>query len=110
MARGKNMQNHLNYKSLNEFRALLYYSTSPANFEVRWHAFVLKWKTDKTEEWLRRIYRKRSLWATSYLSDGFFLGMRSNQRSESLNSCLHLHLDGGMTIADLVVHYENCIV
>lgn len=40
----------------------------------------------------------------------FFLGMRSNQRSESLNSCLHLHLDGGMTIVDLVVHYENCIV
>lgn len=40
----------------------------------------------------------------------FFLGMRSNQRSESLNSCLHLHLGFGMTIVDLVVHYENCIV
>ena len=53
---------------------------------------------------------KRSLWAASYPTDGFFLGMRSNQRSESLNSCLHLHLDGGMTIVDLVVHYENCIV
>ena len=31
----KNMQTHLNYKSLSEFRALLYYSTSPANFEAR---------------------------------------------------------------------------
>ena len=56
------------------------------------------------------MYRKKRLWAASYLSDGFFLGMRSNQRSESLNSCLHLHLDYGMTIVDLVVHYENCIV
>ena len=36
--------------------------------------------------------------------------MRSNQRSESLNSCLHMHLDSGMTIVDMVVHYENCIV
>lgn len=36
--------------------------------------------------------------------------MRSNERSESLKSCLHLHLDGGMAIVDLVVHYENCIV
>ena len=35
--------------------------------------------------------------------------MRSNQRSEILNSSLHLHLDYGMTIVDLVVHYENCI-
>ena len=56
------------------------------------------------------MYKKKRLWAASYLSDGFFLGMRSNQRSESLNSCLHLHLDYGMTIVDLVVHYENCIV
>jgi hypothetical protein len=68
----KNMQKHLNYKSLNEFRSLLYYSTSPANFEARWLAFVGKWKTDKTEEWLNRMYKKRSLWAASYLSDGFF--------------------------------------
>nr|XP_020155217.2 protein FAR1-RELATED SEQUENCE 5-like [Aegilops tauschii subsp. strangulata] len=106
----KNMQRHLHYKSLDEFRSLLYYATSQANFEQRWKAFYDKWKTDRTEEWLDRMYRKRRLWAASYLSDGFFLGMRSNQRSESLNSCLHLHLDYGMTIVDLVVHYENCIV
>ncbi|KAM3197683.1 hypothetical protein ACQJBY_073010 [Aegilops geniculata] len=106
----KNMQKHLSYKSRDEFRSLLYYSTSPANFRERWLAFVGKWKTDKTKDWLNRMYRKRSLWAASFLSDGFFLGMRSNQRSESLNSCLHLHLDYGMTIVDLVVHYENCIV
>ncbi|XP_020149875.2 protein FAR-RED ELONGATED HYPOCOTYL 3-like [Aegilops tauschii subsp. strangulata] len=106
----KNMQRHLHYKSLDEFRSLLYYATSQANFEQRWKAFYDKWNTDRTEEWLDRMYRKRRLWAASYLSDGFFLGMRSNQRSESLNSCLHLHLDYGMTIVDLVVHYENCIV
>ncbi|XP_020175538.3 protein FAR1-RELATED SEQUENCE 5-like [Aegilops tauschii subsp. strangulata] len=106
----KNMQRHLHYKSLDEFRSLLYYATSQANFEQRWKAFYDKWKTDRTEEWLDRMYRKRRLWVASYLSDGFFLGMRSNQRSESLNSCLHLHLDYGMTIVDLVVHYENCIV
>jgi zinc finger SWIM domain-containing protein 3 len=56
------------------------------------------------------MYRKKRLWAASYLSGGFFLGMRSNQRSESLNSCLHMHLDSGMTIVDMIVHYENCIV
>ena len=106
----KNMQRHLHYKSLDEFRSLLYYATSQVNFEQRWKAFYDKWKTDRTEEWLDRMYKKRRLWAASYLSDGFFLGMRSNQRSESLNSCLHLHLDYGMTIVDLVVHYENCIV
>ena len=106
----KNMQKHLNHKSLKEFRALLYYATTHKVFEERWAAFVRKWQTEKTKTWLHRMYRKRTLWAASYLSGGFFLGMRSNQRSESLNSSLHLHLDYGMTIVDMIVHYENCIV
>ena len=69
-----------------------------------------KWQTKRTKTWLHRMYRKRTLWAASYLSGGFFLGMCSNQRSESLNSSLHLHLDYGMMIVDMIVHYENCIV
>ena len=57
----KNMQRHLHYKSLDEFRSLLYYATFEENFEKRWTAFVNKWKTDKIEEWLNRMYRKRRL-------------------------------------------------
>uniref|UniRef100_A0A8I6WKI6 MULE transposase domain-containing protein n=1 Tax=Hordeum vulgare subsp. vulgare TaxID=112509 RepID=A0A8I6WKI6_HORVV len=38
----KNMQRHLYYKSLDEFRSLLYYATSQDNFEQRWSAFVDK--------------------------------------------------------------------
>ena len=104
------MQKHLQHKSLKELRSLLYYATTHAVFEERWAAFVQKWQTEKTKTWLHRMYRKKKLWAASYLSGGLFLGMRSNQRSESLNSCLHLHLDYGMTIVDMIVHYENCIM
>jgi hypothetical protein len=35
-----------------------------------------------------------------------FFGMQSNQRSESLNSVLHNHLDRKMSLVDLVEHYE----
>lgn len=52
----KNMYKHLNYKSVKEFRSLLYYYTSHANFEERWSTFVGKWKTEKTEEWLNRMH------------------------------------------------------
>nr|XP_045088153.1 uncharacterized protein LOC123496851 [Aegilops tauschii subsp. strangulata] len=103
-------EKHLHHKSLKEFRSLIYYATTHDEFEARWAAFRAKWESEKTETWLRRMYRKKRLWAASYLTGGFFLGMRSNQRSESLNSCLHMHLDSGMTIVDMVVHYENCIV
>ena len=102
----KNMKIHLCHKSLNEFRSLLYYTTSTNMWEERWHAFVRKWQTKSTKTWLRRMYRKRRLWAASYLAGGYWLGMKSNQRSESLNSCLHLHLDGEMTLVDMAVHFE----
>ncbi|XP_071680210.1 protein FAR1-RELATED SEQUENCE 5-like [Lolium perenne] len=105
----KNMKIHLSHKSLGEFRSMLYYSTSIAEFEQRWQAFLKRWKTENTEIWLRRMYRKRHLWAAAFLTEGFWLGMKSNQRSESLNSCLHLHLDGEMTLVDMILHYENCI-
>nr|XP_051190431.1 uncharacterized protein LOC127303766 [Lolium perenne] len=105
----KNMKIHLSHKSLGEFRSMLYYSTSIAEFEQRWQAFLKRWKTENTEIWLKRMYRKRHLWAAAFLTEGFWLGMKSNQRSESLNSCLHLHLDGEMTLVDMILHYENCI-
>ncbi|XP_073367556.1 protein FAR1-RELATED SEQUENCE 5-like [Aegilops tauschii subsp. strangulata] len=104
----KNMKIHLSHKSLKEFRTLLYYSTSTATFEERWHAFSKRWQSDVT--WLRRMYKKRRLWVAAYLTEGFWLGMKSNQRSESLNSCLHLHLDGEMTPVDMILHYENAVV
>ncbi|XP_071678488.1 protein FAR1-RELATED SEQUENCE 5-like [Lolium perenne] len=106
----KNMEMHLPNKSLNEFKTLLYYTTSEQVFEERWHAFYRKWQSPKTRTWMKRMYNKRKLWAAAYLSEGFWLGMKSNQRSESLNSCLHLHLDGEMTIVDMIMHYDNAIV
>jgi hypothetical protein len=56
------------------------------------------------------MYNKRRLWVAAFLSEGFWLDMKNNQMSESLNSCLHLHLDGQMTLVDMIVHFENVIV
>ena len=103
------MKKHLYSKSVDHFRSLLYYPTSPAIFEERWAAFVRKWQTDRTRTWLKRMYSKRKLWAAAYLTEGFFLGMKSNQRSESLNSCLHLNLSFSMTLLELQVHFESCV-
>jgi zinc finger SWIM domain-containing protein 3 len=50
-----------------------------------------------------------NIWVAAYMTKDFWLGMKSNQQSESLNSCLHLHLDGEMTLVYMILHYENCI-
>jgi zinc finger SWIM domain-containing protein 3 len=103
------MKKHLPSDALNEFRTLLYYTTTEAIFEERWRAFVQKWQTETTTKWMKRMYKRKNLWAAAYLADGYFLGMKSNQRSESLNSCLHLHLDFRMLLVDLIVHYETAV-
>ncbi|XP_051221251.2 protein FAR1-RELATED SEQUENCE 7-like [Lolium perenne] len=103
----KNMKKHIDSLAHNEFRSLLYYTTSEQVFEERWRAFVEKHQTELTKEWMKRMYRRKKLWSAAYLANGYFLGMKSNQRSESLNSTLHTHLDFGLTMVDMVVRYEN---
>ncbi|CAO2196946.1 unnamed protein product [Urochloa humidicola] len=105
----ENLPKHLSKKSVEAFRPLIYYGSSPATFEHRWKAFVAKYQTAKNSHWLRMMYNNKKLWAASFHFENFFLGMKSNQRSESLNSSLHRHLDRKMSLLDLVEHYENCV-
>ena len=35
--------------------------------------------------------------------------LSSNQRSESLNSVLHTHLEAKMTLFQMLEHYERCL-
>ncbi|XP_021311955.1 protein FAR1-RELATED SEQUENCE 5 [Sorghum bicolor] len=104
----KNILKHLHSNCLDGFRTLLYYASSET-FEARWNAFLSEYETATNREWLAMMYKNRKLWAAAFQRDKFFLGMRSNQRSESLNSSLHRHLDIYMSLLDLVEHYENCV-
>ncbi|RLM61906.1 hypothetical protein C2845_PM14G20110 [Panicum miliaceum] len=54
----------------------------------------------------KMMYELRRKWAATFTRGRHFLGMQSNQRSESLNSRLHNHLDRKMSMVDLVEHYE----
>lgn len=42
-----NLPKHLSHKSVEAFRPLVYYGTSPATFEQRWNAFLAKHETKK---------------------------------------------------------------
>ena len=61
----------------------------------------------KNSHWLRMMYRNKKLWAASFQFEKYFLGLTSNQRSESMNSCLQKSLDRQMTLLKLVQRYEN---
>lgn len=105
----ENLPKHLSKKVVEAFRPLIYFGSSPVTFEERWNAFLADHQTVRNSHWLRMMHINKKLWAASFHFEKFFLGMKTNQRSESLNSSLHRHLDRKMSLLDLVEHYENCV-
>ena len=63
----------------------------------------------KEGSWLYQMYEVRQTWCATYHVGHCLLGLRSNQRSESMNSRLQMKLDGKMTLLEMVQHYETCL-
>lgn len=100
---------HLRQPMLSEFRTFMYAPMSADDFEKKWTLFKERHGISDENKWISKMYKLRKMWAAAYLQGKYYLGMKSNQRSESLNSRLHRHLDRKMTLYDLVDHYEHCL-
>jgi len=86
----------------------LYDLCSIEEIERKWRAFLAENEVSK-ESWLYQMYEVRRIWCAAYHADKCYLGLRSNQRSESMNSRLQMKLDGKMTLLEMVQHYESCL-
>jgi zinc finger SWIM domain-containing protein 3 len=92
-----------------ELRSFLYETCRIEESERKWHEFLERHKVTSEESWLHQMYQMRHLWCAAYLVGRCFLGLRSNQQSESLNSVLHTRLDRKMSLFDMYLHYERCL-
>ncbi|CAN6218806.1 unnamed protein product [Urochloa humidicola] len=106
----QNILRHLhNSKIAEEFRIFLYDRCSIPEIERKWEEFMERNRISSKHTWVYQMYEMRNLWCAAYQVGRCFLGLRSNQRSESLNSKLHTHLDRKMTLFDMLQHYEQCL-
>jgi len=104
----QNISRHLHNDEVKaKFKGLLYDRCSVDEIEIKWELFLVKHKVKSEESWLHQMYQMRKLCCDAYQVGHCFLGMRSNQRSESLNAMLHEHLDGKMTLVSMLQHYER---
>jgi zinc finger SWIM domain-containing protein 3 len=92
-----------------EIRSFLYDRDSIEESERKWLRFLDDHNITDTDSWLYQMYEMRELWCATYHHGKCYLGMRSNQRSESLNSRLQVHLDRKMTLIDVVEHFDLCL-
>ncbi|XP_044400061.1 protein FAR1-RELATED SEQUENCE 5 [Triticum aestivum] len=105
----QNMVRYLRNPKLSDFRKLIYRAFEVDEFERGWLQFNKHYGITEKDTWICRMYELRKKWSAAYTKGRYFLGMRSNQRSESLNSTLHVQLDRRMRLIDLLQHHEHCI-
>ncbi|XP_073359672.1 protein FAR1-RELATED SEQUENCE 4-like [Aegilops tauschii subsp. strangulata] len=106
----QNIVRHLHDDDVKEeFRSFIYDTSSIEEHEIEWIYFLQRNKVTSEESWLHQMYQMRKLWCAPYLEGRCFLGLSSNQRSESLNSVLHTHLEGKMSLFEMLEHYERCL-
>jgi zinc finger SWIM domain-containing protein 3 len=91
-----------------DFRYFLYDCCSIEEIERKWQEFLDKHNVTYKESWLYQMY-EREIWCATYHADKCYLGPRSSQRSESLNSRLQVNLDRKMTLFELVEHFDHCL-
>ena len=106
----QNIVRHLHDDAVKEeFRSFIYDTSSIEEHERKWLHFLQRNKVTSEDSWLHQMYKMRKLWCAPYLEGRCFLGLSSNQRSESLNSVLHTHLEAKMTLFQMLEHYERCL-
>ncbi|XP_020268934.1 protein FAR1-RELATED SEQUENCE 5-like [Asparagus officinalis] len=72
----------------------------------------MKEKFDINEEregWLQTVYKCREHWVPCYMQDTFFAGMRSSQRSESINTFFDGYVNSQTQLHEFVTQYEKTV-
>nr|KYP39423.1 Protein FAR1-RELATED SEQUENCE 5 [Cajanus cajan] len=57
----------------------------------------------------QQTYQKRFMWATAYLHDNFFAGIRTTSLCEGINSCIKSYLKRKNTIVELFYNFEHSL-
>ncbi|GLU09166.1 hypothetical protein SLE2022_260400 [Rubroshorea leprosula] len=93
------------YRELeNTFSSLIYHCNDRNEFEQKWQVMIEE--HDLVEnQWLKDIFEEREMWAPPFLTDHFWAGMSSTQRSEGLNAFFDGFVHGQTTLNTFVEQY-----
>ena len=74
-------------------------------FEEYWHDMVEKFKLHKNN-WVKKAYKRKEMWANAYLRDKFYAGVRTTPRFEGYNSFIKRFIKSRHSILELVQNLE----
>lgn len=104
---GRNAQANIhNTEFVNDFRRFMFQPYNEDEFNHKWVLMVQKHRVE-TNEWVKKVYEERKLWAEAYLKGNFFGGMRSTQRSEGMNAYLNHYVNRKLRLRDFVKQMDR---
>ena len=63
----------------------------------------------RRRKWLLKMYRLRENWVNAYLKDTFYSGMKTSQRSESINSFFDGFVNSNKKLVEFVHQYNKVV-
>ncbi|KAH9646936.1 protein FAR1-RELATED SEQUENCE [Citrus sinensis] len=77
-------------------------------FQFKWDQMIGKFHLTNNE-WIKKLYADRHMWAETFLRHKFFGGLRSNQRCESMNAYINQYVGGKLMLFEFVMQMEFLI-
>ncbi|XP_021744017.1 protein FAR-RED IMPAIRED RESPONSE 1-like [Chenopodium quinoa] len=74
---------YMDFKS--PLKKVIYESFTKEEFESRWISLVNEHKLE-ANDWLSDLYEERHMWVPAFMKEHFWVGMKTTQRVESINS------------------------
>ncbi|XP_028064081.1 protein FAR1-RELATED SEQUENCE 5-like [Camellia sinensis] len=106
---GKNAVSNVHISGFaHAFKQCMDMETDETKFEHGWTTMVEEFGL-QTNSWVLETYEKRHMWAEAYMRGHFFVGMKSTQRSESMDAYFNPFLQHKLKLYEFVGHYDRAL-
>ncbi|XP_015944684.1 protein FAR1-RELATED SEQUENCE 5-like [Arachis duranensis] len=97
-----------NSEFLHGLKHLMYGNFFPDEFEDKWHRLVSKFKLSENE-WVKKTYEIKRMWASAYLNDTFFGRIRTTSQCEGIHSLIKHYIDKKCYLLDLMHNLNEAV-
>lgn len=101
-------ENVKNPKFLEEFSSLIYANYTVDKFEIEWKRVIDDYNlSDNT--WVKKAYEMKTMWASAYMRENFFCGIRTTSRCEGINSFINMYVESKNSLIDFMHGFNRAV-
>ncbi|XP_057418212.1 protein FAR1-RELATED SEQUENCE 5-like [Lotus japonicus] len=91
-----------------EFKLFVYANLNPDRFGEKWDKLIEKHGLTNNE-WIEMMYETRASWASTFMQDKFFAGIRTTSLCEGINSFIKNYLHCKCSLLDFLFNFERAL-